>query len=103
MFASNINFLCMKVKSFCLFKTERANNHIKQSDTCFFARNTIGVTYYGPTAMFTSVIHNCLSSANIMPYWDYFSCHCPIGKSVALTDYEDILPTEQRRLSSIRY
>jgi hypothetical protein len=69
MFASNINFLCMKVKSFCLFKTEGANNHIKQSDAFFFARNAIGVTYYRPTAMLTSVIHDFLSLANKMPYW----------------------------------
>ena len=61
----------MKVKSFCLFKTEGANNHIKQTDAVVFARNTIGITYYRPTAMFASVIHNCLSLANIMPYRDY--------------------------------
>ena len=64
----------MKVKSFCLFKTEGANNHIEQGNALVFARNPIGVTYNRPTAMFTSVIHNCLSLANIMPYWDYFSC-----------------------------
>jgi hypothetical protein len=28
LFASNIDFLCMKVKPFCLHKTEGANNHI---------------------------------------------------------------------------
>ena len=67
MFASNIDFLCMKVKSFRLHKTEGANNHIEQGDALVFARNPIGVTYYRLTAMFTSVIHNCLSLANKMP------------------------------------
>ena len=90
----------MKVKSFCLFKTEAANNHIKQDDALVFARNTIGVSYYRPTAMLTSVIHNCLSLANIMPYRDYLVANVPIGKSVALTDYKDILHTKQSRFGS---
>src|SRR5262245_35918667 len=47
----------MKMKSLCLFKTERANNHIKQGDACFFARDAIGVSHYRHTAMFTSVFH----------------------------------------------
>ena len=62
----------MKMKPFGLFKTGGANNQVKQGDACFFARNAIGVTYYRPTAMFTSVIHNCLSLANKMPHRDYF-------------------------------
>jgi hypothetical protein len=70
MFASNIDFLCMKVKSLCLHKTEGANNHIEQGDAFFFARNPIGVTYDQLTAMLTSVIHDFLSLANKMPYWD---------------------------------
>jgi hypothetical protein len=72
MFAFNIDFLCMKVKPLCLHNAGGANNHIEQGDALVFARNAIGVTYYRPTAMFTSVIHNCLSLANKMPYRDYF-------------------------------
>jgi hypothetical protein len=34
----------MKVKAFCLDKTEGANNHVKQADAFFFARNPIDVT-----------------------------------------------------------
>ena len=58
MFASNIDFLCMKVKSLCLHKTESANNHIEQGDALVFARNPIGVTYDQLVAMLTSVIHD---------------------------------------------
>jgi hypothetical protein len=47
----------MKVKLSCLHKTEGANNHIKQGDACFFARNPIGVTYNQVTAMLTEPIH----------------------------------------------
>jgi hypothetical protein len=47
----------MKVKPFRLHKTEGANNHIKQGDTFFFARNPIGVTYNQLTAMLTDAIH----------------------------------------------
>ena len=72
MFASNIDFLCMKVKSLCLHKTEGANNHIEQGDALIFARNPIGVTYNQLVTVFTSVIHNCLSLANKMPYRNYF-------------------------------
>jgi hypothetical protein len=57
MFASNIDFLCMKVKSLCLYKAEGANNHIEQGDACFFARNPIGITYNKVIAMFTDSIH----------------------------------------------
>jgi hypothetical protein len=46
----------MKVKPFCLHKTEGANNDIKQGDACFFARNPIGITYNQVTAMFTDPI-----------------------------------------------
>ena len=48
----------MKVKPFCLHTTEGANNNIKQSDACFFARNPIGVTYNQLTAMLTDAIHS---------------------------------------------
>ena len=47
----------MKVKPFCLHKTEGANNHVKQADAFFFARNPIGVTYNQLTAMLTDAIH----------------------------------------------
>jgi hypothetical protein len=47
----------MKVKPFCHHKTERANNHIKQANAFFFARNSVGVTYKQLTAMLTDAIH----------------------------------------------
>jgi hypothetical protein len=47
----------MKVKPFCRDKTEGANNHVKQADAFFFARNPIGVTYNQLTAMLTDAIH----------------------------------------------
>jgi hypothetical protein len=47
----------MKVKPFCLQKTEGANNHVKQADAFFFARNPIGVTDNQFPAMLTDVIH----------------------------------------------
>jgi hypothetical protein len=68
MFASNIDFLCMKVKAFRLHKTERANNHIEQRDALVLARNPIAVTYDQLAAMLTSVIHDFLSLAKKMPY-----------------------------------
>src|SRR5215813_4477906 len=95
MLFANIDFLCLKIKSSCLFRTKGAHNHIKQGDACFFARNAIGVTYDRPTAMFTSVIHDCLSVANKMPHRDESSCQCSIGKSVALTGYEGNLSIKQ--------
>ena len=55
----------MKVKPFCLHKTEEANNHIKQSDTCLFARNPIGATYNQVTAMFTDAIHTLSHIASL--------------------------------------
>ena len=85
----------MKVKPFCLHKTEGANNHIEQGNALVFARNPIGVTYNQLVTVFTSVIHNCLS-------WQT-RCHIgticyqySIGKSVALTDYKGILSTKQK-------
>jgi hypothetical protein len=50
----------MEPKPFRLHKTEGANNHVKQADACFFARNPIGVTYDQLPAMLTSVIHDFL-------------------------------------------
>jgi hypothetical protein len=47
----------MKMKPYCLHKTEGANNHIKQANAFFFARNPIGVTYKQLTAMLTDAIH----------------------------------------------
>jgi hypothetical protein len=67
MFASNINFLCMKMKPFCLFKTGGANNHIEQGDALVFARYPVGVTYDQLAAMLTRVIHDFLLRANKMP------------------------------------
>ena len=48
----------MKVKPFCLHKTEGANNHVKQGDAFFFARNPIGLTDNQLTAMLTVAIHS---------------------------------------------
>jgi hypothetical protein len=76
LFASNIDFLCMKVKSFCLHKTEGANNHIEQGDALVFARNPIGITYHQLTAMLTNVLHIFSKGASNMPpdrYIRYFS------------------------------
>jgi hypothetical protein len=50
----------MEPKPFSLHKTEGANNHIKQGDAFFFARNPIGVTDNQFVAMLTSVIHDFL-------------------------------------------
>ena len=47
----------MKVEPFCLHRTEGANNHVKQPDAFFFARNSVGVTYNQLTAMLTDAIH----------------------------------------------
>jgi len=44
-FAANADFLRMQSKSFRLHRTERANDHIKQGNAVFFARNPIGATY----------------------------------------------------------
>jgi len=54
----------MKVKPFCLHKTEGANNNIKQGDACFFARNPIGIADNQVTAMFTDPIHTFLHIAS---------------------------------------
>jgi hypothetical protein len=67
MFASNIDFLCMKVKSLCLHETDGANNHIEQGDALVFARYPVGVTYDQLAAMLTRVIHDFLSLANKTP------------------------------------
>ncbi|MGB7946412.1 MAG: hypothetical protein WCH75_01905 [Candidatus Binatia bacterium] len=40
---------------------ERANNHVEQGDTFFFAHNPIGITYNRVAAMFTNAIHVCSS------------------------------------------
>jgi hypothetical protein len=50
----------MKVKPFCLHKTERANNHIEQGNALIFARHPIGVTDHQLPAVLTSVIHDFL-------------------------------------------
>jgi hypothetical protein len=48
----------MKVEPCCLHRTEGANNHVKQPDAFFFARNPIGVTDNPFTAMLTDAIHS---------------------------------------------
>jgi hypothetical protein len=58
LFAPKIDLLGMKVKPFCLHKTERANNHIEQGNALIFARHPIDVTYNQLAAMLTNVIHD---------------------------------------------
>jgi len=58
----------MEPKSFGFHKTEGANNHIKQGDAFFFARNPIGVTYNQLPAMLTNTVHKFPSGARSMPY-----------------------------------
>jgi hypothetical protein len=58
----------MEPKPFCLHETEGANNHIKQGDAFFFARNPIGVTYNRLPAMLTNTIHIFPQGARTMPY-----------------------------------
>src|SRR5262245_4423894 len=77
----------MKMKPFCFHKTEGANNHIKHGDTCLFARNPIGVTYYLPTAMFTSVIHDFI----------HWQTRCHIGTNLVANG-----PQEIRSLNGLR-
>jgi hypothetical protein len=48
----------MEPQPFGFHKTEGANNHVKQSDAFFFARNPIGVTYNQVPAMLTNTVHN---------------------------------------------
>jgi hypothetical protein len=57
LFASNFDLLCLKMKPFSLHKTARANSHIEQDDTFFFARNSIDVTCDQRAAMFTKAFH----------------------------------------------
>jgi hypothetical protein len=57
MFASNVDLFRMKPKPLGFHKAERANDHIKQSDTIFFARNPISVTDNQFPAMLTIAFH----------------------------------------------
>jgi len=61
----------MKVKPFCLHKTEGANNHVKQADTFFFARNPIGVTNNQLPAMLTILFHNFFLDSENLPNEKY--------------------------------
>jgi hypothetical protein len=47
----------MEAKPFRFHMTGRANNHVEQGDTFFFAYNPIGITYNRLPAMFTNAIH----------------------------------------------
>ena len=66
--ASIVDFLRMEPQPFGFHKTEGANNHVKQSDAFFFARNPIGVTYNQLPAMLTNTVHTALKGARNMPY-----------------------------------
>src|SRR4029077_7055981 len=57
-----MEFLCMEPKPLRFHKTEGANNHIQQSDTFFFARNPIGVSYEQLPTMLTDRIHSASGS-----------------------------------------
>ena len=52
----------MEPKPLGFHKTEGANNHIQQSDTFFFARNPIGVSYEQLPTMLTDTIHSAQGS-----------------------------------------
>jgi len=70
----------MKAKAFRFHETKRANNHIKQGDTLFFAHYSIGVTNDRLPAMLTNAIHNPWLRAKNMPW----SRSCTKGvKSIA--------------------
>ena len=56
-FASSTDFFRMEPKSFRLHRTEGANNHIKQDDAVFFARNPIGVANNQLAAMLANALH----------------------------------------------
>jgi len=47
----------MKPESLCFHKAQGANDHVKQSDAFFFARNPIGVTDNQFPTMLTNTIH----------------------------------------------
>jgi hypothetical protein len=64
----------MKMKPFCLHKTEGANNHIEQGDALVFARYPVGVTYNQLAAMLTRVIHDFFPWQIRCQYWD----SCPL-------------------------
>jgi hypothetical protein len=57
LFASQIDVLCAEAKPLRFHITERANDHVKEGDTVFFAYDPIGVPYNGLPAMFTNAIH----------------------------------------------
>jgi hypothetical protein len=60
----------MKPESLCFHKTQGANDHVKQSDPFFFARNPIGVTDNQLSTVLTNTIHTIT----------------PMGKEYAITD-----------------
>jgi hypothetical protein len=57
----------MKVKPFSLHKTVRANSHVEQDDTFFFARNSIDFACDQCTAMFTKALHILILESKEMP------------------------------------
>jgi len=64
----------MKVKSFCLDKTEGANNHIEQGNALIFARHPISVTYNQLPAMLTIVFHYFSFTLRNMPTRLIYQC-----------------------------
>ena len=71
LFACHGHFLSMEPKLFCLHRTKGTNNHIKQGDACFFARNPIGITYNQLPAMLTILFHNFLPDSEDLPNEKY--------------------------------
>ena len=57
LFACHVHFFCREPQLSCFPGTKGTNNHVKQSDACFFASNPIGVTYNQLAAMLTILFH----------------------------------------------
>ena len=57
MLAFRVDLLGMEPKPLGFHKAKRANDHVKQSDAVFFARNPIGVTDNQFPAMLTKTFH----------------------------------------------
>jgi len=61
----------MEPQFFCLYGTERTNNHMKQGDACFFAPNPIGVAYNQLPAMLTILFHKFSPDSDDLPNEKY--------------------------------
>jgi hypothetical protein len=57
-FTSAVDRLCVETQSFCLYGTERANDHIEQRYARFFAGDSIGVADNQLSTMLTGSVHS---------------------------------------------